>query len=84
DDGQVDGDQHDRHQGEGRRHGHIADGALLRVDHAADEVTGWADQLRHDEVTQGQREREDRTRSDAWHRQRQDHVHEGLPRFGAQ
>ena len=66
-----------RHQRERRGHGHVTDRPLLGIHHAADEVARRADQLRHDEVAQGQGEREDRPSGDTRYRKWQHHQHKG-------
>src|SRR3569833_3115996 len=61
---EVEAHDDDGDDGKGGRERDVPGRALLRVDDLADEQPAIADDLRHDEIAQRQREGEDRARDD--------------------
>src|SRR3990170_5521856 len=81
---QVDRHHGHRHDGEGGRQRDVPGGALKRQDGLTDKVGRIPKRVGHDEITQRQREGEDRAGHDPRQRQRKRDRAKGLGRTGAQ
>src|ERR1700687_2274322 len=75
---EIDRDEHDRYDRERGGERHVSGGALLLIDHHANEISRRADYLRDDVVAEREREREHGSRGDAGHGERYRHVPESL------
>src|SRR6185369_11303803 len=78
-DAQVNRHDDDGHHAESRGQGQVSGSPLILIDQLADEGPRRSHQIGNDVVAKGQREGEDRTRSDARNGQREDHLAESLP-----